>query len=240
MKYINNIKEIENRVKNLSNSFSVNTPKILIVSKSVGNEEISNVHSYNNKYHFGENSIETLIKKSNELPDTIKWHFIGNLQSNKCKNILNVKNLYMIESIDKQKKAILLNNYLKIMNENKNSENCKQIRVLIQIKTTNDLNKTGMIYSNYEEIENVILYIINNCNFLIFKGLMTISSLEVNTREDSFIILNDIKKKLLNNKNISDYFQKRKFHMSMGMSDDLELAIKHHTTQLRIGSAIFS
>ncbi|CRG99407.1 pyridoxal 5'-phosphate dependent enzyme class III, putative [Plasmodium relictum] len=241
MKYINNLKNIENKVKKISEQCSINTPKILIVTKYIGNTEINDIHSYDKKYHFGENYLDSLIEKSEQLPNSIKWHFIGNLQSNKCKNILKVKNLYMIETIDKQKKAILLNNYLKIMNEDdlKTSDNLKKIRVLIQIKTTDDENKTGIMYDNYEEIENTVLYIIQNCNFLIFKGLMTISSLEISKRENSFIILNNIKNRLLNNQIINNYFQNKKFHMSMGMSDDLELAIKHQTTQLRIGRAIF-
>ncbi|CRG96744.1 pyridoxal 5'-phosphate dependent enzyme class III, putative [Plasmodium gallinaceum] len=241
MKYITNLKNIENKVKTISEQCSVNTPKILIVTKYIGNNEINDIHSYDKKYHFGENYLDSLIEKSEQLPNSIKWHFIGNLQSNKCKNILKVKNLYMIESIDKEKKATLLNNYLKIINEDNlnTNENLKKIRVLIQIKTADDENKTGIIHDNYEEIENIVLYIIQNCNFLIFKGLMTISSLEISKRENSFIILNNIKNRLLNNKTINNYFHKKKFHMSMGMSDDLELAIKHQTTQLRIGRAIF-
>ncbi|SBS85614.1 pyridoxal 5'-phosphate dependent enzyme class III, putative [Plasmodium ovale] len=241
-KYVSNIKDIEGRIKAICDSCSVRPPKILIVTKYVGKEEINNIHLYDKKYHFGENSLEALTEKSQELPSTIKWHFIGNLQSNKCKNIVNVKNLYMIESLDKQKKAMLLNNYLKSINENKQngSEHLKKVRVLIQIKTTDDTNKTGIMHSNYQDIESTILYIIKDCNFLIFKGLMTISSLEINNRENSFIILNNIKNRLLKNEIIKNYFQNKTFHMSMGMSGDLELAIKHQTTQLRIGRAIFS
>ncbi|GAW80260.1 hypothetical protein, conserved [Plasmodium gonderi] len=242
MKYINNLKDIENKIKSICDNCCVDVPKILIVSKYVGNEEINNIHSYDKKYHFGENSLEALEEKSRQLPQTIKWHFIGNLQSKKCKALANVKNLHMVESLDKQKKAILLNNYLKIMNENlKNgNNNLKKIRVLMQVKTTDDPNKTGIMHSNYDDIESTILYIINNCEFLIFKGLMTISSLDITNRENSFIILNDIKNKLLNNPVINNFFRGKKFHMSMGMSGDLELAIKHRTTQLRIGSAIFA
>ncbi|SOV76369.1 pyridoxal 5'-phosphate dependent enzyme class III, putative [Plasmodium sp. gorilla clade G3] len=241
MKYINNLKEIEEKVKRICNNLAVSTPYILIVTKYVGKEEIHNIHSHDDKYHFGENSVDSLIEKSEQLAKNIKWHFIGNLQSNKCKNILKVKNLYMIETLDKEKKATLLNNYLKTENElNNNNEELRKLRVLMQIKTTDDETKTGLIHQNYDEIENIVLHIINNCQFLIFKGLMTISSLDINKRENSFVILNDIKKRLLNNQVINNYFLNKTFHMSMGMSDDMELAIKHETTQLRIGRAIFS
>lgn len=241
MKYINNLKEIENKIKSICDSCGAAPPKILIASKYVGSEEINNIHVYDKKYHFGENSLEALEEKARQLPDTIKWHFIGNLQSKKCKVLANLKNLHMVESLDKQKKATLLNNYLKSINENeqRSSDQVNKIRVLMQIKTTDDLNKTGIAHSQYDDIESTILYIINNCEFLIFKGLMTISSLEPSSRENSFVILNDIKSRLLSNTAIRDYFRDRKFHMSMGMSGDLELAIKHRTTQLRIGSAIF-
>ncbi|CAD51879.1 pyridoxal 5'-phosphate dependent enzyme class III [Plasmodium falciparum NF54] len=241
MKYINNLKEIEQKVKRICDHFSVNSPDILIVTKYVGKEEIHNIHSLDNKYHFGENSVDSLIEKSEQLAKNIKWHFIGNLQSNKCKNILKVKNLYMIETLDKEKKATLLNNYLKIENElNNNNEELRKLCVLMQIKTTDDETKTGLTHQNYDEIENTVLHIINNCQFLIFKGLMTISSLDINKRENSFVILNDIKRKLLSNQVINNYFLNKTFHMSMGMSDDMELAIKHETTQLRIGRAIFN
>ncbi|SOV14151.1 pyridoxal 5'-phosphate dependent enzyme class III, putative [Plasmodium sp. DRC-Itaito] len=246
MKYINNLKEIEKKVKLICDNMSVTTPSILVVTKYVGKEEIHNIHSHDDKYHFGENSVDSLIEKSEQLAKSIKWHFIGNLQSNKCKNILKVKNLYMIETLDKEKKATMLNNYLKMENEqnnnnnNNNSEELRKLRILMQIKTTDDETKTGLTHENYDEIENTVLHIINNCQFLIFKGLMTISSLDINKRENSFVILNDIKKKLLNNQVINNYFINKTFHMSMGMSDDMELAIKHETTQLRIGRAIFN
>ncbi|ANQ07410.1 Uncharacterized protein PCOAH_00017220 [Plasmodium coatneyi] len=241
MKYINNLKEIENKIKSICDNCGVAPPKILIVTKYVGTEEIKNIHAYDKKYHFGENSLEALEEKAKQLPDTIKWHFIGNLQSKKCKVLANLKNLHMVETLDKQKKATMLNNYLKSINENeqRSSDQVKKIRVLMQIKTTDDPNKTGIGHNHYDDIESTILYIINNCEFLIFKGLMTISSLEIANRENSFVILNDIKSRLLSNTVIRDYFRDRKFHMSMGMSGDLELAIKHQTTQLRIGSAIF-
>ncbi|SPJ10267.1 pyridoxal 5'-phosphate dependent enzyme class III, putative [Plasmodium sp. DRC-Itaito] len=241
MKYINNLKEIEQKVKRICDNLGVSRPDILIVTKYVGKEEIQNIHSVDDKYHFGENSVDSLIEKSEQLAKNIKWHFIGNLQSNKCKNILKVKNLYMIETLDKEKKATLLNNYLKTENElNNNNEELRKLCVLMQIKTTDDETKTGLTYQNYDEIENTVLHIINNCQFLIFKGLMTISSLDINKRENSFVILNDIKRRLLNNQVINNYFRNKTFHMSMGMSDDMELAIKHETTQLRIGRAIFN
>lgn len=54
---------------------------------------------------FGENYVQELIEKAKLLPDDIKWHFIGGLQTNKCKDLAKVPNLYSVETIDSLKKA---------------------------------------------------------------------------------------------------------------------------------------
>ncbi|XP_075477660.1 uncharacterized protein LOC142518737 [Primulina tabacum] len=54
--------------------------------------------------HFGENYVQELVEKAHQLPDDIEWHFIGNLQSNKVKPLLNgVPNLSMVETVDDEK-----------------------------------------------------------------------------------------------------------------------------------------
>ena len=65
---------------------------------------------------FGENYVEEMVKKSEELPKDINWHFIGHLQSNKINKILEVKNL-SIQTIDSQKLAEKLNQ--KLLNKNR-------------------------------------------------------------------------------------------------------------------------
>lgn len=312
MNSVKNLQKLEEEVKTISEKYRLtDVAKILIVTKYVTNDKIQEIHSYNPKYHFGENYVDSLIEKARTLPKSIKWHFIGHLQTNKCKYLARLENLYLIETIDSLKLAVKLNEALKkIKEDNKEplkkniienrkhienkvkAENCesislslsksksefesasesesvsesekeknkiketkdlkenvyieedgihpkKQLGVLVQIKTSSDENKTGLIHTNYLEIESLILHIIEKCEHLIFRGLMTISSLKEHEKENSFVILNEIKNKILQNPTINNCFKNKKFIMSMGMSGDMELAIKHHTTQLRIGSAIF-
>lgn len=308
MNCVKNLQKLEEEVKTITEKYGLtDVAKILVVTKYVTNEKIQEIHSYNPKYHFGENYVDALIEKARTLPKSIKWHFIGHLQTNKCKYLARIKNLYLIETIDSLKLAVKLNEALKKIKENneeeplkkKNIENNniennniennniennntenkkyvenkvkeeksesesetnevketknvneivyteeegihpKRLGVLVQIKTSSDENKTGLIHTSYLEIENLILHIIEKCEHLIFRGLMTISSLKEHEKENSFVILNEIKKKILQNPTINNCFKNKKFIMSMGMSGDMEMAIKHHSTQLRIGSAIF-
>lgn len=243
---LQNLVKIEHEVKRLSTKYGNPTPKVLIVSKYASVEEIRAIHEQEPKKHFGENYVEALVEKASLLPMTIKWHFVGHLQSNKCKYLLGIPNLHMIETVDSMKLAVKINDTLKKLNvdkkevENDVSKEPKRIQVLIQIKTNRDENKTGMIYDNFTEIEQVVLCILQSCDYVIFRGLMTISSLEEAEREKSFIILNEVKRQLLKNHLIHTHFKDTKFIMSMGMSSDVDFAIKHGSTQVRIGSAIFN
>ena len=55
--------------------------------------------------HFGENYVQEMTQKAPELSDEIQWHFIGHLQSNKCRTLAKIPNLYMVETLDSTKLA---------------------------------------------------------------------------------------------------------------------------------------
>ena len=193
---------------------------LVAVSKTKPSKDI--LIAYNaGQYHFGENKIQELVKKHNELPKEIKWHMIGHLQRNKVKYIAPF--IHLIHSVDS----------LKLLNEiNKQGQkNNRKINVLIQIDISNDLTKFGFSFneinelfvsSNFEEFE-----------YISVKGFMGMASFT----NDKKLIRNQF----INLSNLYEKFKKKhslKF-LSMGMSSDYLEAIECNSNIIRLGSNIF-
>jgi len=98
------LQSIQNTIKSASS-----TPtRLVAVSKLISNDDIKVAYEAGQR-HFGENYIQELTAKAAELPDDIKWHFIGALQSNKCKHLVEkVRNLWCVQTVNSEKKARLL------------------------------------------------------------------------------------------------------------------------------------
>lgn len=79
-------------------------PRLVAVSKTKPASLIRACYERGHR-HFGENYVQEIVDKAPQLPDDIKWHFIGHLQSNKCKTLARVNNLYMVETVDSVKLA---------------------------------------------------------------------------------------------------------------------------------------
>ncbi|OII78056.1 hypothetical protein cand_037040 [Cryptosporidium andersoni] len=206
--------------------FQSPVPRILIVSKQQPIEAILDIYMLNYR-HFGENYVKELVLKSSRLPEDIMWHFIGHLQRNKVRLLLTVKNLYIIESLDSIELAYLIQ---KICEEMK-----RCVNVYIQIKTSTETTKTGI---NIEESEKLVKYVLDNCPRLNFLGFMTIADNDKSKCSECFSKLVDLRARTL------DWMTEQahstaKCELSMGMSDDFEIAIIHKTNEIRIGSAIF-
>merc|ERR1711971_181620 len=84
------------------------TPRVVAVSKLKPASMIKELYDAGHR-HFGENYIQELREKSSQLPDDIQWHFIGHLQTKRCKDLLKVPNIAMIETVDSEKIATELN-----------------------------------------------------------------------------------------------------------------------------------
>jgi pyridoxal phosphate enzyme (YggS family) len=114
------------------NAASSKPVRLVAVSKYKPAEDIRAAYDAGQR-HFGENYIQELIAKSAELPDDMKWHFIGALQSNKCKPLVEqVKNLWCVETVDSQKKAGLLEKAAAA------AERTAPLRIFIQINTSGE------------------------------------------------------------------------------------------------------
>ena len=206
-------KENLSKIKNKLNK----NVEIVAVSKTKTVEEIMQIYNLGHR-DFGENKVQEIVEKQKILPKDINWHFIGHLQRNKVKMIVGFVNL--IHSVDS----------LKLLDEiNKRAtEAAKTINCLIQIKIAREENKYGF---DINEIDSVLEYAKNLKNVNI-KGFMGMSTFTENQEviENEFSSL----KKVFDNKKSHEFRI-----LSMGMSNDYEVAVKNGSNMIRLGSIIF-
>lgn len=170
---------------------------------------------------FGENKAIELRDKSKLINDELIWHFIGHLQSNKVKYVINVADY--IHSIESIKLAEEINKRAKTIG--------KIQKIFFEINTSGEESKFGL--SNYDELYELV----SRCEELSniqMSGLMTMASFTSNEVElrRSFSNLREMRDKIKNKiKSISE--------LSMGMTNDYPIAIEEGSTMLRIGTAIF-
>lgn len=173
---------------------------------------------------FGENYVQELVDKYEELPKDIQWHFIGHLQSRKVKLIAPFINL--IHGVDSLKLVQEINKEAK--------KNNRIIDCLLQIYIAEEESKFGLDEEELNEILNFVQNDKNEMNNIRIVGLMGMSTFTDNQ--------NQIKKEFDHLKTIFDKFkiQNSEFKiLSMGMSGDYKLAIECGSTMVRIGSSIF-
>ena len=198
-----------------------NDVTLVAVSKTKPVEMI--IESYNiGQRDFGENKVQELISKKEVLPKDIKWHFIGKLQTNKVKYLVN--NVYLIHSLSSIK---LLE---KIEYEFGKNDLCAN--VLIQINIGREESKSGI----YEEDLESMISVVEECKYVKVKGIMVI--IPKGNKEENRCYFSRTKK-------IFDELKQRKFKnismeiLSMGMTNDYKIAIQEGANLVRIGSGIF-
>ena len=202
---------------------TLSTPPVILVAVSKLKPVSDIAAAYDaGQRRFGENYTSELVEKCVQLPSDIKWHFIGHLQSNKVNKLISsCQNLDMIETVDSEKLAS------KIENAMKTSRPSDRLRVLIEVKTSSEETKSGISVS---DVPILVSHIMKSCPHLHFSGLMTIADPTDPARSFQELVNT---KKTLESQGITVET------MSMGMSGDYELAIRHGSTQVRIGSSIF-
>ncbi|PRQ76990.1 cytoplasmic protein [Rhodotorula toruloides] len=173
------------------------TPRLVTVSKYKPASDILALYEHGVR-HFGENYPQELEGKAQELPNDIAWHFIGTLQSNKCKMLAGefsptsrspaaltmsrlraaIPNLFAIETLTSVKAANHLHNALSSLP----STRSEPLNVFIQINTSGEEQKSGLAAltssSSSGEAVDLALHILDKCPTLRLKGLMTIGSLD--------------------------------------------------------------
>ena len=193
--------------------------ELIAVSKTRSIEEIIEAYDQGQK-KFGENRVNELVEKYDNLPKDIEWHMIGHLQKNKVKYIS--KFISLIHSLDRLSLA-------KEIDKNAKKEN-RSIDCLIQIKISNDESKYGLnpklldsFYIDLKQFENINIV-----------GLMAMATFtkDQNLIDQEFREMESLFKKI---KTIYPNFK----ILSIGMSDDYLLSISNGSNMIRVGSKIF-
>ncbi|GAA6057906.1 hypothetical protein JCM3770_002197, partial [Rhodotorula araucariae] len=190
------------------------------------------------------------------LPSDIAWHYIGTLQSNKCKMLASIPNLFAIETLTSVKAANQLHNTLSSLPAPRSSP----LNVFIQINTSGEEQKSGLPALTPSsppsgEVVDLALHLLQKCPSLRLKGLMTIGSFEASTAHGEpnpdFERLKETRAALLaalrERANGSEETLRRAvaemeqegLELSMGMSNDFVEAIEQGSTNVRVGSSIF-
>lgn len=171
--------------------------------------------------HFGENKAQELKEKIEIIKEEVFWHFIGHLQTNKVKFIAG--NVEMLHSVESEKLAFEINRRMETLN--------KVQKLLVEVNTSGEDSKYGI--RNIEDLLKFADYCVKLENIKVC-GLMTMAPFT----ENKSIIKRCFEKTRM----WKEYLKKRGYNLeelSMGMSNDFEIAIEEGSTMVRIGSLIF-
>jgi pyridoxal phosphate enzyme (YggS family) len=195
--------------------------KILPVSKTKSIELIKKASLCGFK-RFGENKVQEIVQKKADLKD-FEFCLIGHLQTNKVNKV--IKYVSEIHSLDSYKLALALEKALQ--------KEGKSIDVLIQVNTSKESQKYGC---DPKEVEDFVKKL-KQFSCLSVKGFMTIAKNSTDTNEvrSCFKHLKTLQQKMLDSHSDRFLFPT----LSMGMSNDLEIAIQEGSTEIRVGSSIF-
>tara|TARA_B100001059_G_scaffold95910_1_gene95152 strand:+ start:5353 stop:6021 length:669 start_codon:yes stop_codon:yes gene_type:complete len=171
---------------------------------------------------FGENKIQELVEKHGRLPKDIEWHMIGHVQRNKVKYMAPFVSL--IHSIDSLKLIREVNKQGKINN--------RIINCLLQIKIATEQSKFGFTENEvFEFLNSEECKSLENIKIVGLMGMATFTS-DQKIINQEFRLLKTFFDKVNTSKNQINI-------LSMGMSDDYEIAIREGSTMIRLGSSIF-
>ena len=190
--------------------------KLIAVSKGQNLEKIKKLYDLGQR-DFGENFLQELKEKKAVLPGDIRWHFLGNIQSNKIKDIVLCSDL--IHSIGR----------FKILDKISKPGSKKNIQILLQLKLGEEKTKSGFCETEIYEIVAS-----NKSTNITIKGLMVIA--EGGVEEEK------LKLQFSQAKNVFEKIKsmnKDVEFLSMGMSNDYELALSQGSNMIRIGTSIF-
>lgn len=221
-----NYQSVLKNVKEACDDFKLDISRIKIIGVSKKKPSSAIIDAFKvGIVNIGENYVQEMVAKYDELPadirNEIQWHFIGHLQSNKVKYIAPFVNV--IHSVHSEKLAREIDKQAK--------KSSRVISVMIQVNISKEESKSGAKMNDVFSIVDGI----NKFENVKLIGLMAISGLESSKeeREAEFFEMNQLLK------NINNKFNLNLQELSMGMTEDFDLALKHGSTMLRIGTAIF-
>ena len=222
---ISRYEQVQERIKNACIDADRNPEEIMLVavSKTKPDEDVLKLIEHGH-YHFGENRAKALQDRMESVKNhAAVWHFIGNLQTNKIKYM--VERVNWIQSIHKKKA-------LKEV-EKRASEINRVINVLIQVNISDEDQKSGC---DPKQLEGMLKYA-ENLKYTKVRGLMGMATFT----DDLDIVRPEFKllRKLRDDHHHLNKGSVDLKHLSMGMTNDLEVAIQEGSTMVRVGTAIF-
>ena len=218
------LQEVEKRIQAACDRAGRKREKVTLiaVSKTKPVETLQEAYDLGVRI-FGENKVQELTAKYEALPKDIHWHMIGHLQTNKVKYIIDKAEL--IHSVDSLKLAETI--------EKEAAKHYLIADILVEVNVAEEESKFGM------KMEEVIPFVEKVSAFphVRVRGLMTIAPFVEDPEENRSIFADlhklyiDIKKKNHDNDTVSV--------LSMGMTNDYEVAIEEGATMVRVGTGIF-
>ncbi|WP_028236222.1 YggS family pyridoxal phosphate-dependent enzyme [Pseudobutyrivibrio sp. MD2005] len=221
---MNNLASVEERVAAACKRAGRDRSEVTLiaVSKTKPVEDLQVIYDQGVR-EFGENKVQELTGKIPELPQDINWHLIGHLQRNKVKYI--VDKVKLIHSVDSYRLAEEINIQAKKHNIT--------VPILIEVNAANEATKFGVKLEETKQLCEEISHLEN----VRIKGLMTIAP-NVVVPEENRAIFHKIKVLSVDiaEENIDNVDMRI---ISMGMTNDFEVAIEEGATHVRVGTAIF-
>ena len=172
----------------------------------------------------GENKVQEMVPKAKTLEGVeIVWHFIGQLQTNKVKDCIDIVDT--VQSVDRESLIEELQKQCTRVN--------RHLNVYLEVNTSGEESKHGCQPTEV----NKLLALINESSRLHIRGFMTMGANTPNEKivRQGFALLRNIRDTAIADGRIPE----TAFELSMGMSNDLEWAVAEGSTMIRVGSAIF-
>ena len=201
--------------------------RLVAVSKTHSPEMIMEAYNAGHRL-FGENKVQELLEKRDQLPHDIAWHLIGHLQTNKVKQIAQF--IDTIQSVDSLKLLIEINKRAEQFNRT------TPVNCMLQFDIADEETKFGMSYQDAVDLLQSEEY--RNMHFIRITGVMGIAT---NT-DDEEKLRSEFRslRALFDKLKETFFFANSDFcEISMGMTSDWELALAEGSTLIRVGSGIF-
>ena len=219
-----NLQEVESKIMEACKKANRDRNEVTLIAVSKTKPVSMLEEAYNNNIRFfGENKVQELVEKYDQLPSDIHWHLIGHLQRNKVKYVIDKAEL--IHSVDSLRLAETI--------EHEAAKRDIVVNILIEVNVADEDTKFGL------KIEEVLPFIesVSSYSHIRIKGLMTIAPFVENPEENRSVFSQlrklsvDIAKKNIDNVSVEI--------LSMGMTNDYQVAIEEGATMIRVGTGIF-
>ena len=219
-----NLQEVEEKIQSACRRAGRNRSEVTLVAVSKTKPAATLQEAYDLGVRvFGENKVQEIREKYQVLPKDIEWHMIGHLQTNKVKYI--VDKVRLIHSVDSLRLAEVI--------EKEAEKQDRIVDILLEVNVAEEESKFGLKTAEVLPLAEKLTAL----SHIRLRGLMTIAPFVENPEKNRAIFANlhdlyvDIKEKNIDNVTVSI--------LSMGMTNDFEIAIEEGATMVRIGTGIF-